>query len=136
MAKQKFADIRGRQPSGWYTDDDGSQYFIDGNGNRIENPTVDYLIKPLYNKTLKPLLKWIDKRGYENYQLQLKTKEKQVEPFFDIAEEIQKSLKEDASRFQSNMKKKTIKWRPEYNTYMSDHDYNIQLLIDARKANE
>ena len=81
MAKQKFADIRGRQPSGWYTDDDGSQYFIDGNGNRIENPTVDYLIKPLYNKTLKPLLKWIDKRGYENYQLQLKTKEKQVEPF-------------------------------------------------------
>ena len=136
MAKQKFADIRGRQPSGWYTDDDGSQYFIDGKGNRIDNPTVDYLIKPLYNKTLKPLLKWIDKRGYENYQLQLKTKEKQVEPFFDIAEEIQKSLKEDATRFQSNMKKKTIKWRPEYNTYMSDYDYNIQLLIDARKANE
>ena len=136
MAKQKFADIRGRQPSGWYTDDDGSQYFIDGKGNRIENPTVDYLIKPLYNRTLKPLLKWIDKRGYENYQLQLETQKKKEEPFFDIAEEVEKSLKEDASRFQSNMKKTTIKWRPEYNTYMSDYDYNIQQLIDARKANE
>ena len=137
MAKQKFADIRGRQPSGWYTDDDGSQYFIDGKGNRIDNPTVDYLIKPLYNKTLKPLLKWIDKRGYDNYQLYLKEKEKRdSDTTLNLTEKIEKSLKEDATRFQSNMKKKTIKWRPEYNTYMSDYDYNIQLLIDARKANE
>ena len=139
MAKQKFADIRGRQPSGWYTDDDGSQYFIDGKGNRIDNPTVDYLIKPLYNKTLKPLLKWIDKRGYEQYQQALKRKEefeKESENTLNLTEKIEKSLKEDATRFQSNMKKKTIKWRPEYNTYMSDYDYNIQLLIDARKANE
>ena len=135
MAKQKFADIRGRQPSGWYTDDDGSQYFIDGKGNRIENPTVDYLIKPLYNKTLKPLLNWIDKRAYENY-LEYQERAEEKSGFQNLAEKIQKSLKEDATRFQTNMKKTTIKWRPEYNTYMSDYDYNIQLLIDARKANE
>ena len=139
MAKQKFADIRGRQPSGWYTDDDGSQYFIDGNGNRIENPTVDYLIKPLYNKTLKPLLKWIDQRGYLQYQQALERKEKrdaESEGILNLGEKIAKALREDATRFQTNMKKNTIKWRPEYNTYMSDYDYNIQLLIDARKANE
>ena len=94
MAKQKFADIRGRQPSGWYTDDDGSQYFIDGKGNRIENPTVDYLIKPLYNRTLKPLLKWIDKRGYDNYQLYLKEKEKRdSDTTLNLTEKIEKSLK-------------------------------------------
>ena len=135
MAKQKFADIRGRQPSGWYTDDDGSQYFIDGKGDRIDNPTVDYLIKPLYNKTLKPLLNWIDKRAYENY-LEYQKRAEEKSGFQNLAEKIHTSLKEDATRFQSNMKKKTIKWRPEYNTYMSDYDYNIQLLIDARKANE
>ena len=32
--------------------------------------------------------------------------------------------------------KKTIKWRPEYGEYMSDFDYNIRLLQEARKGNE
>ena len=78
-----------------------------------------------------------DKRGYDAYQLYLKEKEKRdSDTTLNLGEKIHKSLKEDATRFQTNMKKTTIKWRPEYNTYMSDYDYNLQLLIDARKANE
>ena len=49
-----------------------------------------------------------------------------------IEKEIQ-NLKDYAYKNNVRSSKKTIKWRPEYGEYMSDFDYKIRLLQEARK---
>ena len=54
---------------------------------------------------------------------------------YKIGQEIQ-NLKDFAYKNNVRSSKTTIKWRPEYGEYMSDFDYKIRLLQEARKGNE
>ena len=144
-----FSEYRGKQksgelipdatskPTGWYTDDDGSQYFIDKGGNKVNTQFFDPydMMKSAY-KFIKPALEALDKRG-KRVQSDKIFKDWEMENLRDykIGREIE-NLKDFAYKNNVRSSKKTIKWRPEYGEYISDFDYNIRLLQEARKGKE